>query len=148
MKVHGIYVQRKVLGLNLVSSLYYVPKCKCKVYYIIFQTRERRRLFELISSLHVKNICTPFNLETCNSQNSFEGETTMWLYFNKLRCGSMEGNESLKEPMALCVHLINTKICWENQCTYHDKMWWNVMLCSSWMFIFFDNLTLPCSNCH
>ncbi len=30
------------------------------------------------------------------------GKTIMWLYFNKLKCGSMEDNESLKEPMALC----------------------------------------------
>jgi hypothetical protein len=50
----------------------------------------------------VKNLCTPFHLETWNSQNSLMGETTMWLYFNKLKCGSMEDNESLKEPMALC----------------------------------------------
>jgi hypothetical protein len=34
----------------------------------------------------------------------------------------MENNESLKEPMVLCVHLIGTKRCWGNQWTYHDKM--------------------------
>jgi hypothetical protein len=37
MKVHGIYVQRKILGLNLVSPLYYVPKCKCGVYLLFFK---------------------------------------------------------------------------------------------------------------
>jgi hypothetical protein len=26
----------------------------------------------------------------------------------------MEGNESPKEPMALCVYLISTKKCWKN----------------------------------
>ncbi len=67
------------------------------------------------------NLCTPFNLETCNSPNSFHGGITMWLYSNKLRCGSMDGNESFEKPMALCVHLLVPKDV-ENQCTYHDKM--------------------------
>jgi hypothetical protein len=59
----------------------------------------------------VKNLCTPFDLKTCNSQNSFWGGITMWLYFDKLKCISMDGNESIEEPMALCVHLISTKRC-------------------------------------
>jgi hypothetical protein len=41
----------------------------------------------------------------------------------------MESNKSPKEPMVLCVHLVNTRRCWENQCTYYDKMWENVVLC-------------------
>jgi hypothetical protein len=61
--------------------------------------------------VQVRNLCTPFDLETCSSQNSFRGGTTMWSYSNKLRCGSMENNESPKEPMVLCVHLISTKRC-------------------------------------
>jgi hypothetical protein len=74
------------------------------------------------NAVQVRNLCTPFDLETCNSQNSFRGGTIMWSYFNKLRCGSMEDNESLNEPMTLCVYIISTKRCWGNQCTYHDKM--------------------------
>jgi hypothetical protein len=46
----------------------------------------------------------------------------------------MENNKSPKEPMVLCVHLVNTKRCWENQCTYHDKMWKSVVLCPSWKY--------------
>jgi hypothetical protein len=69
-----------------------------------------------------RNFGTPFDLDTCYSQNSFRGGITMWSYFNKLKCGSMENNESFKEPMALCVHLISNKRCRGNQCTYHDKM--------------------------
>ncbi len=57
----------------------------------------------------------------------------------------MQSNES---PMVLCVHLINSKRCWKNQCTYHVKMWRSFVLYFSWKFTFFDNLIPTQSNCH
>jgi hypothetical protein len=48
----------------------------------------------------------------------------------------MEGNyESFKEPMVLCVYLVNTKRCWGNQCTCHDKMWKSGVLVGSSHFL-------------